>query len=113
MSTWKPAEIKAHIEFMIGFATKLAADGELVLAEGLDLPMNAKIVKAGKGGAPVITDGPFPETKEFLAGFWLVDVASAERAVEIAAAASAAPGPGGKPLGIPIELRQVGSAPQV
>jgi hypothetical protein len=108
MSTWKPGEIKTHIEFMIGFAQKLAADGELVLAEGLDLPMNAKIVKAGKGGVPVVTDGPFPETKEFLA-----DVASAERAVEIAAAASAAPGPGGKPLGIPIELRQVGSAPEV
>ncbi len=113
MSKWSPAEIKAHIEFMIGFAKDLAAAGELVMAEGLDLPMNAKIVKARQGRAPLVTDGPFPEAKEFLAGFWLVDVPSAQRAIEIAAAASAAPGPGGQPLGIPIEVRQVGSAPVV
>lgn len=113
MSKWSPGEIKAHIEFMIGFAKDLSAAGELVMAEGLDLPMNAKIVKARQGGAPLVTDGPFPESKEFLAGFWLVDVPSAERAIAIAAAASAAPGPGGKPLGIPIEVRQVGQAPEV
>ena len=50
-------------------------------------------------GAPVVTDGPFPEAKEFLAGYWIVDVESEERAIEIAAEASAAPGPGGKPIG--------------
>jgi len=113
MSSWTPAEFKAHIEFMIGFNAKLAAAGELVLAEGLDVPMNAKVIQAGKGGAPVVSDGPFPETKEFLAGFWIVDVPSLERAVAIAAAASAAPGPGGKPIPIPIELRAVGAAPPV
>jgi hypothetical protein len=110
MFTWSPAEVKAHIEFMMGFARELGEAGELVLAEGLDLPANARVV-TGKGGPPVVTDGPFPESKEFLAGFWIVDVATPERAIEIAGAASAAPGPGGRPLGIPIEVRQVMSGP--
>ena len=110
LRTWSPAEVGAHIQFMQRFAKDLAAAGELVLAEGLDLPTNAKIV-TGKGGPPVVTDGPFPESKEFLAGFWIIDVASEGRAIEIAAAASAAPGPGGRPLGIPIEVRLVPSAP--
>jgi hypothetical protein len=67
-------------------------------------------VRAGKDGAPV-TDGPFPEAKEFLAGFWIVEVDTPERAYELAAQASAAPGPGGAPLNMPIEVRQVMSAP--
>jgi len=113
LASWTPEELRAHIEFMQGFAAMLAQAGELVLAEGLDLPLNAKIVKAGPGGKALVTDGPFPETKEFLAGFWIVDVISPARAIEIAAAASAAPGPGGKPLAIPIEVRAVGSAPEV
>jgi len=110
MCAWSMVELKAHIEFMKGFARDLAAAGELVLAEGLDMPANARVV-SGKGGPPVVTDGPFAESKEFLAGFWIVDVATPERAIEIAAAASAAPGPGGRPLGIPIEMRQVMSGP--
>ena len=61
--------------------------------------------------APVVTDGPFPESKEFLAGDWIVDGDSQDRAVEIAAQASAAPGPGGAPIGEYIEVRQVMSAP--
>jgi hypothetical protein len=111
MSTWAPAEIKAHIGFMIDFATKLGKSGELVIAEGLDFPSNAKIVRAVDAKSPTVTDGPFPESKEFLAGFWIVDVASPARAIEIAAQASVAPGPGGKPMAIPIEVRQVPSAP--
>jgi len=110
ISTWSPAEFKAHIEFMVRFVGELDRAGELVLAEGLDVPGNAKIVTC-KGGPPVITDGPFAESKEFLAGFWIVDVESPERALEIAAAASVAPGPGGRPMGIPIEVRQVMSGP--
>lgn len=112
MSRWSPDELKAHIDFMVRFAQELTASGELVLAEGLDLPANAKFVTHRKaGGPPVVSDGPFPESKEFLAGFWIVDVESPERAIEIAAAASAAPGPGGRPLGIPIEVRGVPSGP--
>jgi hypothetical protein len=67
-------------------------------------------VRAGKDGKPV-TDGVFPEGKEFLAGYWIVDVDSPDRAYAIAAQASAAPGPGGAPLIMPIEVRQVMSAP--
>ncbi len=82
-------------------------------AQGLAAPEEARIVRAGKGGAPEVTDGPFPEAKEFLAGFWIVDCESTERAYEIAARASAAPGQGGVPLNMPIEVRQVMSAPPV
>jgi hypothetical protein len=82
----------------------------LVAAEGLAWPDQAKVVRAGKDGAPV-TDGVFPEAKEFLAGYWIVDVESVERAYAIAARASAAPGSGGVPLNMPIEVQQVMSGP--
>jgi hypothetical protein len=107
---WPKKDIEAHIGFMINFAKKLGANGELAGAEGLASPAQAKLVKAGKDGKPV-TDGVFPETKEFLAGYWIVDVDSPERAYAIAAEASAAPGVGGKPLNLGIEVRQVMSAP--
>src|SRR5439155_22581332 len=94
IASWKHEDIKAHIAFMKRFAEKLGKAGELVGAEGLAGPDQAKLVRAGKSGAPV-TDGVFPESKEFLAGYWIVDVPSAERAYAIAAEASAAPGPGG------------------
>lgn len=108
---WSPDDFKAHIAFMHQFNRELTEQGELVGAEGLAPPGEAKIVRAGKNGTAAVTDGPFPEAKEFLAGFWIVDVDRPERAYEIAARASAAPGPGGKPLIIPIEVRQVPSAP--
>jgi hypothetical protein len=110
ISSWPRQDIHAHIEFMKGFATKLGESGELVAAEGLSGPDQARLVRAGDDGRP-ITDGVFPETKEFLAGYWIVDVDSPERAYQIAAQASAAPGPGGKPLKLGIEVREVMSAP--
>ena len=113
LASWTPAEFKAHVEFMIAFNQRLQEKGELVLAEGLDAPDAARIVRWQPKAPPTVTDGPFAEAKEFLAGFWIVDVASRERAVEIAGEASSAPGPGGRPLSIPIELRQVMSAPDV
>lgn len=110
--SWPEEDLKRHIGFMKTFAQKLAAAGELVMAEGLGTPDQAKLIRAGKDGQP-ITDGVFPESKEFLVGFWLIDVESTERAIAVAAEASAAPGRGGKPMSIPIELRQVMSAPSV
>jgi hypothetical protein len=107
---WTPDDFKAHIAFMHGFNRELTQAGELVGAEGLAPPGEARVVRAGKDGLPV-TDGPFAEAKEFLAGYWLVEVDRPERAYEIAAKASAAPGPGGAPLNMPIEVRQVMSAP--
>ena len=110
IAQWPQAAIKAHIAFMITINKKLHEAGELVAAEGLSGPDQAKLVRAGKDGAPV-TDGVFPETKEFLAGYWIVDVDSPARAYELAAAASAAPGPGGAPLNMAIEVREVMSGP--
>jgi hypothetical protein len=75
------------------------------------MPSQARVVRAGKNGTPEVTDGPFAEAKEFLAGFWIVDVDSPERAYAIAGKASAAPGKGGAPLNMAIEVRQVLSAP--
>jgi hypothetical protein len=107
---WSPDDIKAHIAFMISFSKELGASGELVAAEGLAFPNEAKVVRAGKNGEP-ITDGIFPESKEFLAGYWIVQVDRPERAYAIAAKASAAPGIKGAPLNMPIEVRQVMSGP--
>ena len=108
--SWSPDEIKAHIAFMLSLNKDLAASGVLIGAEGLAFPDEAKVVRAGKNGEP-ITDGVFPESKEFLAGFWIVEVETPEAAYAIAARASAAPGAGGKPLNMPIEVRQVMSGP--
>lgn len=108
---WEPEEIQAHIDFQRILGEELAKSGELVDAQGLADPGQARIVMSDGRSAPVVTDGPFPETKEFLAGYWIVDVDSPERAVEIAAKASAAPGPGGKPIGEYIEVRPIMSAP--
>jgi len=110
ISKWAKKDIEAHIGFMIELGKKLRAQGELAAAEGLAGPDQAKLVRAGADGKPV-TDGVFPETKEFLAGYWIVDVDSPERAYAIAAEASAAPGPGGKPMNMAIEVRQVMAGP--
>ncbi|GII76976.1 hypothetical protein Sru01_19580 [Sphaerisporangium rufum] len=107
MDTWAPGDVEAHIAFMRDLDAKLNADGEMVEAQGLAEPDQALIVRAGAGGAPAVLDGPFPETKEFLFGYWIVDVDTRDRAVEIAAAISAAPGPDGAPLAMPIEVRQI------
>ena len=112
LGTWPPADIQAHIAFMVRLNQELGASGELVSAQGLALPDAARIVRAApRSGEPVVTDGPFAEAKEFLAGYWIVEVASPERAYAIAARISAAPGRGGEPLNMAGEVRQVMSGP--
>jgi hypothetical protein len=113
ITNWPPEDIRAHIAFMKRFAQELTASGDLVDAQGLALPQEARVVRAGATGKPEVTDGPFAEAKEFLAGYWIVDCETPERAYEIAARASAAPGRGGKPLNMPIEVREVMSTPPV
>ncbi len=108
--TWPKGDLDAHIAFMMNLNKSLYESGEFVAAEGLSFPEQAKLVRADKDGMPV-TDGIFPESKEFLAGFWIVDVDSPERAYVIAAQVSAAPGPGRAPLNMPIEVRPLMSAP--
>jgi hypothetical protein len=106
---WSKEEMQAQFAFMHSFNKELREAGVLVATEGLAMPDQAKVVRAGSDGAP-ITDGVFPEAKEFLAGFWIIDVDSPEQAYKIAARASAAPGP--KDRGnMPIEVRQVMSGP--
>ncbi|MFN7995622.1 MAG: YciI family protein [Bryobacteraceae bacterium] len=110
IGTWPPQDIKAHIAFMIGMNQELSANGELVSAQGLAGPEEAKVIRAAKDGSP-ITDGVFPESKEFLAGYWVLDVESPERVYAIAARISAAPGRNGLPLNMPIEVRQIMAGP--
>ena len=110
VASWPHQDLMRHIAFMKTFVQKLGDAGELVAAEGLSGPDQAKRVRAGSDGKP-ITDGVFPESKEFLAGYWIVDVDSPERAYQIAAEASAAPGRGGAPLNMAIEVREVMSGP--
>jgi hypothetical protein len=110
VASWPREDLMRHIGFMKAFIQKLRDAGELVAAEGLSGPDQAKRVRAGSDGKP-ITDGVFPESKEFLAGYWIVDVDSPERAYQIAAEASAAPGKDGAPLNMAIEVRAVMSAP--
>ena len=110
ITSWPQEDIKAHIQFMIAFNKKRKEAGEFVAAEGLAWPDQAKLVRAGSDGQPV-TDGVFPESKEFLIGYWILDVENAERAYQLAAEASAAPGKGGVPLRMPIEVRQVMGGP--
>ncbi|HYD53104.1 MAG TPA: YciI family protein [Gemmatimonadaceae bacterium] len=107
---WPPEALQAHMAHLDAINRDLAAAGELVDIEALTPPSQARLVRAGRGGAPV-TDGPFAESKEFLAGFWIIDVDAPERAHAIAARASAAPGRDGKPLDMAIEVRQVMEGP--
>ena len=111
INSWTADDIKAHMGFMHALNRELTNAGELVGAEGLAAPGEARVVRAAKNGVPAVTDGPFAEATEFLDGYWIVEVDTAQRAYDIAGKASSAPGPGGTPLIIPIEVRQVMSIP--
>ena len=107
MEEWAPEEMQAMGQHMMQLHQELTESGELIASAGLAGREAAKIVTSDGAGAPVVTDGPFPEAKEFLAGYWLVDVENEARAIEIAARTSAAPGPGGRPTRKPIEVHPV------
>jgi len=104
---WAPEDIQASGAHMMQIHQELVERGELLGGEALAGPEAAKIVISEGVSAPVVTDGPFPEAKEFLLGFWMVDVEGEERAIEIAAQTSAAPGPGGRATRKPIEVRAI------
>ena len=111
MYEWTPEEVAAHVQFQVTLNRQLEELGELIDAQGLAGPDEARFV-VSDGTTPLVTDGPFPEAKELLAGYRLVEVDSPERAVEIAAQISAAPGQGGAPIRQRIEVRQVMAAPE-
>ena len=103
--TWSKKDIGAHRAVLSSLDRELRVSGEFVATQGLAAPHEARVVRGLNEGIP-ITDGIFPESKEFLLGYWIVDVATPERAYEIAGRISAAPGPGGVPTNMPIEVRQ-------
>jgi hypothetical protein len=111
MNEWSPEDIDAHTAFQHMMNDELIKRGELVEANGLAGPESAKTVLFDGVGAPIVTDGPYAEGKELLAGYRMIDVDSEARALEIAAQASAAPGPNGVPIQQPIEVREVMGAP--
>src|SRR6201981_412200 len=102
---WSQKDIEAHMAVLRGINKDLTESGEFVATQPLAGPSEAKVVRGEKDGMPV-TDGIFPESKEFLLGYWIGDVATPERAYAIAARISAAPGPGGAPTNMPIEVRR-------
>jgi hypothetical protein len=97
--------LRGIVEFMHQFNAELEAAGELVTAEGLNPPSEAKTIRP-QGDDVITTDGPFAEAKEYLAGFWIIDVASVERATELAAKVV-------RFVHAPIEIRPIGEAPEV
>jgi hypothetical protein len=106
MEDWKPEEITAHLDYYGALREELLASGERIQSEVLAGPDLAKIVTSD-GSETLVTDGPFQEFKEWLAGYQIIDVDSEERAIEIAARLSAVPGPGGVPTQQPIQVRRV------
>jgi hypothetical protein len=103
MDRWTPEEVDAHVQYMRDFATRLEETGEYVDSQAL-APEGAFVRYDGEGRPPV-TDGPFAETKDLIAGWMVIDVESWERAVELAGELSAAPGAGGKPIHEWLEVR--------
>ena len=103
MDQWTPEEISAHVQYMQDFADRLQNTGEFVDAQAL-APEGLWVRYDGEGRPPV-TDGPFAETKDLIAGWMVIDVESVERAHEAAAFLSSAPGPGGEPINEWIEVR--------
>jgi hypothetical protein len=102
---WSQEDIEKSMGVLRSINNELSGSGEFVATQGLAEPAEAKVVRDEKNGIPV-TDGIFPESKEFLLGYWIVDVATPERAYTIAGRISAAPGPGGAPTNMPIEVRR-------
>jgi hypothetical protein len=111
MAGWSQEDVKRMVGFMNKTNAELKAAGQWVVGEGLVSPEEARLVTANQDGSPSVTDGPFAESKEFIAGFWIIEVKDADEAYRIAARISLCPGPGGKPLHMPLEVRQVGQAP--
>ena len=103
MAKWAPEEISAHVQYMRDFAARLEQTGEFVSEQAL-APEGSWVRHDGEG-RPAVTDGPFAETKDLIAGWMVIDVDSYERAVELAGELSAAPGAGGKPIHEWLELR--------
>ena len=111
VAAWAKEDLSRHIQFMADINAELKREGTFVDAQGLDYPPQPRIVRATRERKPSVTDGPFIETKEHLVGYWIVETGSPDEAYAIAARISTAPGPGGEPMNMPIEVRRVMSGP--
>jgi hypothetical protein len=109
MDKWTPEEQEAHFQYMHDFAAKLEASGEFV--DGQALAPEGMWVRSDGAGQPPVTDGPFAETKDLIAGWMIIDVDSEARAIELAGELSAAPGAGGEPIHEWLEVRPFLTAP--
>jgi len=107
---WSTEDLAAMFAFMESVNKDLVEAGEFVDAQGLAAPVHARRVQL-QNGTPVVTDGPYPEATEVLAGYWIVDCESFDRATEIAARVSTCPGPGGTPAGGAVDVRPILDAP--
>ena len=107
MELWPKEDVDAHMAHLTTLNEEIVASGERVDVRGLAGPESAVFVNARSDGTPQVSDGPFAEVKEFLAGYLIVDVETPQRAYEIAARWSAAPGPAGNPQNLPVEVRPV------
>lgn len=105
MANWSPEDTQAIVGYMDEIIKELTASGEFIGGEGLGGPARMTVVQARPGASPLVTDGPMAEAKEFLAGYMAVDVASLDRAVEIAERWSACPTPDGRYA--PIEIHPI------
>ena len=103
MDRWTPDEVDAHMRYMSDFALRLQDTGEFV--DGQAVSPDGLWVRYDGEGRPPVTDGPFAETKDLIAGWMVIDVATQERAIELAGELSAAPGAGGEPIHEWLELR--------
>ncbi|MEH3052649.1 MAG: YciI family protein [Patulibacter minatonensis] len=103
MEHWTPDEVTAHIQFMRDFAERLRGTGEYV--DGQALAPGGLWVRYDGEGKPPVTDGPFAETKDLIAGWMVIDVEDQARAIELAGELSAAPGAGGRPIHEWLEVR--------
>jgi hypothetical protein len=89
---WTPEDFAAMGAFMESFNQELAESGELVDTRGLTAPVHSRRIKL-RDGVPVVTDGPYAESEEVLAGYWIVECDSFDRATEIASRLTGTPGP--------------------
>jgi hypothetical protein len=113
MAAWSPEDVQVMMQFMEDLNKELTDNGELVQAVGLTGPDQLKTVQVKDDGEAVITDGPYPETKEVLAGYWIVDVKDEERVIELATRISKTPGLGGQPVNQPVEVHPVPDQPGI
>ena len=113
LASWSSEDFKRMFDYMLTLDGDLRASGELLDDNGLAGPGSARTVQAQADGTPIVRDGLRDGATDFLAGYWVIEVASPERAVEIATLISVTPGPGGEPVNMQVEIHEVGEPREI